>query len=460
MGDFSPKGKAMSNFDAISDFVSASSQSIPCEVLEAAAILLLDTIGVAAGASDLAAGQIARETAIKLFQSADGESVPLMFDGRLVSKAGAAFAGATQIDNLDAHDGYNPTKGHIGCAIVPALFALAASDPKLSGREALASMVIGYEIATRAGVSLHDSVSDYHTSGAWNTLGVAAMGCRLAGGSKQQLRHALGIAEYHGPRSQMMREIATPTMLHDGSGMGALIGVMSSEMAMSGFEGAPAATVESPDIQHHWRDLGQKWTVPLNYIKPYPVCRWAHAALDAVRYLRAQTSFGPNDVKEITVRTFSEAARLFPGVPDTTSKAQYSLGFAIAKMVQHDQVGVAQIVESAFSDPQTASLLQRITILEDARHSSRFPEGRWSDVSVKLTDGRLLHSGDIHARGGPESPMSRPEILEKFSTLSKITVPSTRAEAIADICLKLASEEIQFSRLAKLVCASATQVSP
>jgi hypothetical protein len=56
--------------------------------------------------------------------------------------------------------------------------------------------------------------------------------------------------------------------------------------------------------------------------------------------------------------------------------------------------------------------------------------------------------------------MSRPEILEKFSTLSKIAVPSTRAEAIADTCLKLASEEIQFSRLAKLVCASATQVSP
>ena len=33
---------------------------------------------------------------------------------------------------------------------------------------------------------------------------------------REQLRHALGIAEYHGPRSQMMREIANPSMLHDG----------------------------------------------------------------------------------------------------------------------------------------------------------------------------------------------------------------------------------------------------
>ena len=47
--------------------------------------------------------------------------------------------------------------------------------------------------------------------------------------SPDQLRQALGIAEYHGPRSQMMREIATPTMLHDGSGMGALVGSMAFE---------------------------------------------------------------------------------------------------------------------------------------------------------------------------------------------------------------------------------------
>jgi hypothetical protein len=70
-------------------------------------------------------------------------------------------------------------------------------------------------------------VSDYHTSGAWNALGVAALGCRLRA-CPDTLRHALGIAEYHGPRSQMMREIANPTMLHDGSGMGALVGMMAA----------------------------------------------------------------------------------------------------------------------------------------------------------------------------------------------------------------------------------------
>jgi 2-methylcitrate dehydratase PrpD len=66
------------------------------------------------------------------------DAAPLLFDGRSASLPGAAFALATQIDNLDAHDGLNMTKGHIGCAVVPALCALAEAQPDLTGREALA----------------------------------------------------------------------------------------------------------------------------------------------------------------------------------------------------------------------------------------------------------------------------------------------------------------------------------
>ena len=52
---------------------------------------------------------------------------------------------------------------------------------------------------------------------------------RLKGGDADTLRQAIGIAEYHGPRSQMMREIDNPTMLHDGSGWGAMVGVTAAQ---------------------------------------------------------------------------------------------------------------------------------------------------------------------------------------------------------------------------------------
>jgi len=295
---------------------------IPASAMDSASWQLLDTLGIAAGSVPMEAGRIARDTAFAVYGAGPGApSARMMFDGRPASIPGAAYAAASQIDNLDGHDGYNPTKGHIGVAVVPALVALAEGIPDLTGPQALAAMIVGYEVAARAAIALHATVSDYHTSGAWNSLGVAAVAARLGGHTPDQLRQALGIAEYHGPRSQMMREIATPTMLHDGSGMGALVGLSSSVLAENGFQGAPAITVEAPEVARHWQDLGEFWTVERQYIKPYPICRWAHASIDAVRGLILAHDFGPGDVADVRINTFHEAACLFPGMPETTSMA-------------------------------------------------------------------------------------------------------------------------------------------
>jgi len=202
------------SFDQIAQFILDPQDDIPESALTMAATLLIDTVGVAAGAAHMQAGRIARDHAFGFLAASEpGNAASMMFDGRRAGIPGAAFAAASQIDNLDGHDGYNPTKGHIGCAVVPALFAFAATRPDLSARDALTALVIGYEVAACAGVTLHATVSDYHTSGAWNALGVAGLAGRLIGLDPEQLRHAMGIAEYHGPRSQMMRVIDAPTMV-------------------------------------------------------------------------------------------------------------------------------------------------------------------------------------------------------------------------------------------------------
>ena len=437
-------------FDLIADFI-LSGRDIPQSALDIAATLLIDTVGVAAGATGLAAGRIARDHAFAFHGAGAPEhAAPMMFDGRRASIPGAAFAAATQIDNLDAHDGLNQTKGHIGCAVVPAVFAFAEDRPELMARDALRALVVAYEIAARAAFALHASVSDYHTSGAWNALGVAAIGCRLRGANPDQLRQAFGIAEYHGPRSQMMREIANPTMLHDGSGMGALVGSMAALMAMDGFTGAPAITVENGDTARFWGDLGEVWTIEQNYIKPYPICRWAHAALDAVSGLMRAHGFHADDVTSVTVNTFAESAALFPGMPATTSQAQYSLPFALAVMLVHGRIGPNEITGAGLNDPQVSALLPRISVHEAARHSERFPEGRWSDVTVELKDGRRLASGDVNARGGSEAPMDMHEVEAKFHIMAS-ALPEPRRRAIWEMREQLMQPEAKFEELARLV---------
>ncbi|KIC12746.1 2-methylcitrate dehydratase [Leisingera sp. ANG-M1] len=440
-------------FDRAADFTfDLAPGDLPETTREAAALMFLDTIGITIGAGPMEAGRIARETAVALYGCGEeGLGARMMFDGRKVSVAGAAYASATATDNLDGHDGYYPTKGHIGVVVIPAIAALAETVPDFSGPEALAITTLGYELSGRAALSLHNTVSDYHTSGAWNALGVAAMAARMRGLSRKQLREALGIAEYHGPRSQMMREIANPSMLHDGSGWGAMVGMSSAILAEKGFTGAPAITIEEDRVAEYWENLGSFWQMEHQYVKPYPICRWAHAPIDAVRQVMLDNNLTHEQIAKIHINTFHESACLYPGIPSTTSQAQYSLPFAVATQAAYGRIGVEHISGEGLNDPLVASIHERISVSEAARHSVRFPMCRVADVVVTLTDGRVIESGDVHARGGPEAPLTRDQVVQKFMEFASPSLGEARAGEIRDAVLGFTSEGSKFSDLGRLI---------
>lgn len=423
-------------------------KDIPTDVMDRAALLLLDTLGICIASSPMEAGVLARDATLRLYgSSTPAFTAQMLFDSRKVSLAGAVFAAATQTDNLDGHDGFNPVKGHVGVVTIPTLAVLAQHMPDLSGAQALAALVVGYEVAGRAGLALHNTVSDYHTSGAWNALGVAAMACRMRGQSRDTLREALGIAEYHGPRSQMMREIANPTMLHDGSGWGALAGMSAAVMAETGFTGAPAITVEGSEAAQHWADLGSVWQTREQYIKPYPICRWAHAPIDAARELAAMHNVTHDQIDQVVIRSFANAIALYPDMPDTTSKAQYSLPFAVASMLVHGHIGLDQISGDGLSDPDVARLVSATDLVVSDQHEALFPKHRTADVDLVLKDGRILKSGVVHARGGPERPFDAKDIAEKFMQFAAPVAGKARAEAIRDACLGLTKPGASFHAL-------------
>lgn len=440
-----------STLQRVTEFVfNTRPEDIPEPTLQQAALLLLDTLGICAASAPMEAGVKGRELATKLYGATDASTTAAMlFDGREVSMAGALFAAANQTDNLDGHDGYNPTKGHIGVVAVPALAIFAQANQKLPGRDAMAALVVAYEVAGRAGISLHASVTDYHTSGAWNGLGVVAMAARLRSHSPEQLRQGFGIAEYHGPRSQMMREIANPTMLHDGSSWGGLSAMSAVVAAEAGFTGAPAVTIEAEEAAPHWTDLASLWHVDLQYIKPYPVCRWAHASIDAAREVCEANALKPRDIAAIRINSFENAVALYPGMPSTTSEAQYSLAFAVATVIQHGRIGLEHISGNSLKDPAIASLVERIETRTELRHEQRYPEGRWADLEFTLHDGRTLTSGDVHARGGPERPYNQNDIVAKFEEFASPVLGSARAAKLRDAVLRLPDKQASFSAVAE-----------
>jgi len=407
-------------------------EQLPDSVVHSARRAVLDLLGVAVAGTSTNLSKIIRLHALEQF-GAMSSKVPLLFDGRMTSLSGAALAGGMTIDSVDAHDGHKLTKGHVGCGVLPALLGFSFLNSALSEKQFLTSLVVGYEVGVRCGIALHKTACDYHTSGAWVALAVAAVGSRQMGLTDAQTREALGIAEYHGPRSQMMRCIDHPTMVKDGSGWGAMAGVSAALLACDGFTGAPAITTEHEDVADVWSDLGVIWRMDEQYMKPYPVCRWAQPGVIAVLELMKRHDFSYEQIKEVEIGTFHESARLATARPFTTEQAQYSLPFPVAAALVHGRVGVNEIEGEGLRNEKVTSLSARIKVVEVEQYNEEFPARRFSHVIVKLIDGTVLDSGPTEADGDPESPLTDEQINEKFDRFSRSGISESRAESIKNI---------------------------
>lgn len=371
---------------------------------------LLDILGVAAGARDTPASRSLREYATEHYPPGPLAS-RLLFDGRRVHPLGAAWAGGFCADSLDAHEGHFTSKGHAGATVVPAVLILADAfrdqGRTIGGEELLGALCIGYETALRAGVALMATASDYHASGAFSGVGVVCAGTRLLGLDESTFRHALGIAEYFGPRCPMMRLIDNPSMLRDAHGAGAHAGVNALLLAQAGVTGAPATTIEASAVASHWDDLGQRWEIDAQYFKPWPVCRWAQPALTAASTLMAEhPEIDATTIERIRVETFHESRRLKDQAPANADEAQYSLAFPLAALIARGRVGPLEVTGEALHAEDILAVSRRIDIVEADDLSARFPQEILSRVHILLKDGRELSSPITPAKGDPATAMT------------------------------------------------------
>ena len=412
--------------DAISFILNTRYDDLPQDVVQDAVRALVDTLGVAMSSVQTDMSRIIGGHARLMF---GGDAAQIWPAGHTASAAGAALANATSIDSLDAHDGHKLTKGHVGCGVIPAAIALAQAEGVTDPQEFLTLVAIGYEIGTRAGIALHRSACDYHTSGAWVALAAAAMGARVLGLDAERTREAVGIAEYNGPRSQMMRCIDAPTMVRDGSGWGAMVGVSAAFLARDGFTGAPAITMDAEDLADIWGDLGDNWYVKDQYIKLYPVCRWAQPAAEAVMALHRDHDFASTDITAIRVESFHEAKRL-NAITTTTEQAQYSLPFSVGAALVAGTIGVEEVMEPGLSNPEILRLTRLVEIEETHDFNAAFPARRFAQAHITLADGRVLTSAITEAQGDPENRVSHDVIREKFLRLTQPSMGDDRAQTL------------------------------
>jgi 2-methylcitrate dehydratase PrpD len=377
--------------------------------------VLLDTLGAAIVGRSTKISQVMHDHAVA---NHSGKGGFLWFDGREVSPLGAALANGMTVNAIGIYGGHPLAKGTVSSTALAALLAILPEN--ITGKELLTRWVLGLEVALRAGVALHSQVNGTHTACTWNVLGATAIAARQMGLTALQTKHALGIAEYTAPVAPIHRTTAYPSMLRTGAGWAAMAGIEAALLAKQNFEGGPALSVEGKEVASIWADAGQYWHLSKYYYKPYTVCRWMQASMDAALALRGNVLENLKDIKHIRVHSFAVATnKMAIAFPQNMEEAQFNLQFGVAALLVYGALGKPATFEAAFKNADVIRLFANIETLEDEKFTAIYPAQRLARVSIEMQDGRVYRSGNVEEKWAASAPPSDEALSAKFRVLTQ-----------------------------------------
>ncbi|MGD2146224.1 MAG: MmgE/PrpD family protein [Anaerolineae bacterium] len=429
-------------------------EQLPSQVQHTARVALLDTLGAALVGTLTPVSRIAAEYAAERWP---GSEATILFGGRRASAVGAAFANGYSANGIDIDDCALYTMGHPGAQIIPTALALAETRG-LGGPRMLTGIVVGYEVAHRAARIWHATHDVYQACGSWGSVACAAVAAHLMDLSREQIWHALGIADYHAPNLPMMRDIDDPAMVKHGIGWGAMNGIVSAELAARGFSGIPSL-LGLADYQDWVADIGEHYIVADGLArKRYACCAWDHAAILAADQLMRTYGFDASDIVRIRVETFHETLRLGVELPTTTEDAQFNLAWPLAAYIVDGEIGPGQILEQAFEREDIRSLAQRIEVVETEELNRLYrlasegdPRGKYaSKVVIELRDGRTLQTDSVEGEiNYPQGTWDEESLEDKFRWLANYVLDEDRIDTLVALIwgLETVSDVRQLTRL-------------
>ncbi|WP_137285548.1 MmgE/PrpD family protein [Halorussus salinisoli] len=379
---------------------------------------VLDTLAATTAGFQMPTTEIVRTYATD--HHAGDAATLLSGDGGSLSEQGAVLVNATAANALDVDDGHREVKGHPAAVVVPPALAAAEITDATVG-EFLTAVGVGYELAVRAGLAIHETDDVYTGTGSWGAVGAAAAVTRLRGLDRETTAAALGTAEYHAPRTPIMRGVENPGMTKDGIGWGAYAGTAAVDLAEAGFT-ASGTVFDETDVDAT-DDLGDRFYLTTGYLKPYPCCRWAQPGVDAVLALRETHGFDLKSVETLRVHTFEAATHLRTRRPGTAEAAEYSYPYPVAAALVCGEFTPAELAAVRREDSTILALADRVELVVDPGLEERFPDECLARVELLTSDGRTLTSDVTRARGAREHPLSDTELRAKAADLFEPSVP-------------------------------------
>ncbi len=455
----------------LAEFVAdLSYDSLPSEVADRVKLLVFDTVGIA-----LRARHEAESTPALLAAAAKlgltGGAATVIGDVGGYTPPGAALINGTLAHSLDFDDTHARGSLHPSAPIVPAAFA-AAEMTGASGARLLAAIVAGYEVQIRLSKALGPSdhyARGFHPTATCGAFGAAAAAANIFGLTSEQVQLSFGIC--------LSQTAGSMQFLFDGAwtkrfhvGHAAMCGLTASCLAGEGFRG-PAEAIEgkdgflnayapNPDPAKAVEGLGEAWETLGIAVKPYPSCRFSHAAIDAVLHLRAANDIDPADVESVEIGLPKVGWDLI-GNPEADKQnpknvvdGQFSMPFVAAVALREGRMAWDDYAHH-LDDPETLDLCRRVTSVIDPRAEAEYPE-QLSGVARVRTSRGLCEEFVAVPKGEPEKFATLAELRAKFDGLTGPYLDVGERDVLATALLSLERTD-RAATVLRLSCPSAPE---
>ena len=449
---------AQDYLDQLAEFVAESRwEDLHPSTIAAAKDVVLDTIGAI-----IAGGRLDENANLaRLATSMSGPGNATVF-GHLnrVQPVWATMVNATAGVSLEMDEGSRLGGGHPSIHVTPGAIAVG-EDRGASGRAALESVIVGYEVTSRIG-SATQIRPEVHSHGTWGTIGTAAATARLMGFDPPQTRLAMNLAMSMSPANTWTPCIEGATVRNLYPGRSGFQGIMAAHLSQCGFTAiadGPADLYRAflgegfdPDVVIAGLGVPGEFRIERNYFKFHACCLYNHPALDAVEDLLREQPFTADDVERIAVTAPPIAGIMAGQAPDNMLAAKFSIPYAVASAICQGRTDVPAFLPDRVQDAGIRRIAQRVEVLSDPEMSLRRYDYPAAHVSVHLNDGRVIETGVASQRGDFTNPKSRNDLLGKFNRLAGETLGADGARQVIDAASRLDEME-HIGELTELLAA-------
>jgi 2-methylcitrate dehydratase PrpD len=431
---------------------------LPKDVVEYAKHLILDTVGLSIGSGPRAESTDAFLDTVDDLDS-DGDGATILTSGQSASPAYAALANAAIVHSLDFDDTHRGGSLHPGAPVIGSALT-AAEEVDASGEEFVVAVVAGYEIACRLAMAVNPASSyarGFHMTTTCGVFGGTAAAGKLYGNDSETIETAMGVNGSQAAGSlQFLENGGWNKRFHPGWAAHSAIvanalaenGFFAASKPIEGSRGFLQGYSDEPHPEKATAGLSETYELTDTAIKPYPVCRYMHGALDALFEIVEEHEIEPSNVESVSVE-IPEAGYDLIGEPANTYPnsfvdAQFSMPFGAGLALTKQDGSVDTFLDAVTDgvDAEIGDIIDKTTVRTAEYIEEAFPEKWLTSVTVTV-DGETYERTSTYPRGEPENPLSWEELTEKFDELVVPVVGEQAAGNARGIVADIESHTVQ-----------------